>query len=140
MTTKMNLNGATRKALVAAIAEITGEKVIYRAIPTCNYDIGDITVTKDGCIICQDNSDILTALEEAGFTTESEAAESDGQPLRGYQGRAGRPCGGNQAARHPQARIRAVHYDAGKPAQRGDGIQRGPLGKPGRILNGVHQR
>ena len=25
MTTKMNLNGTTRKALVAAIAEITGE-------------------------------------------------------------------------------------------------------------------
>jgi len=48
MTTKMNLNGTTRKALVAAIAEITGEKAIYRAMPTCNYDIGDITVTKDG--------------------------------------------------------------------------------------------
>ena len=44
MTTKMNLNlnGTTRKALVAAIAEITGEKAIYRAMPTCNYDIGDI--------------------------------------------------------------------------------------------------
>ena len=28
MKTKMNLNGTTRKALVAAIAEITGEKAI----------------------------------------------------------------------------------------------------------------
>ena len=36
MTTKMNLNGTTRKALVAAIAEITGEKAIYRAMPTCS--------------------------------------------------------------------------------------------------------
>ncbi|MBQ3467504.1 MAG: hypothetical protein IJH21_04225 [Oscillospiraceae bacterium] len=62
MTTKMNLNGTTRKALVAAIAKITGEKAIYRAMPTCNYDIGDITVTKDGCIISPDDSDILTAL------------------------------------------------------------------------------
>lgn len=33
MKTKMNLNGTTRKALVAAIAEITGEKAIYRAMP-----------------------------------------------------------------------------------------------------------
>ena len=78
MTTKLNLNGTTRKALVAAIAEITGEKAIYRAMPTCNYDIGDITVTKDGCIICPDDSDILTALAEAGFTAESnDAAEQN---------------------------------------------------------------
>lgn len=78
MTTKMNLNGTTRKALVAAIAEITGEKAIYRAMPTCNYDIGGITVTKDGCIIFPDDSDILTALAEAGFTAESiEAGEQN---------------------------------------------------------------
>ena len=73
MTTKMNLSGTTRKALVAAIAEITGEKAVYRAMPTCNYDIDDITVTKDGCIICPDDSDILTALAERGFTAESDA-------------------------------------------------------------------
>lgn len=47
MKTKMNLNGTTRKVLVTAIAEITGEKAIYRVMPTCNYDIGEITVTKD---------------------------------------------------------------------------------------------
>ena len=38
MTTKMNLNGTTRKALVTAIAEITGEQPIYCKVPTCNYD------------------------------------------------------------------------------------------------------
>ena len=74
MTTKMNLNGTTRKALVAAIAEITGEPPIYRKVPTCNYDIGDITVTKDGSVICPDNSDILAALAEAGFTAENDEA------------------------------------------------------------------
>ena len=36
MTTKMNLNGTTRKALVAAIAEITVDQPIYRKVPTCN--------------------------------------------------------------------------------------------------------
>lgn len=78
MTTKMNLNGTTRKALVAAIAEITGEQPIYRKMLTCNYDIGDITVPKDGSVICQDDSDILTALAEAGFTAESiEAGEQN---------------------------------------------------------------
>ena len=70
MKTKMNLNGTTRKTLVAAISEITGEKAIYRNMPTSNYDIGGITVTKDGCIICPDESTILTALAAAGFFPE----------------------------------------------------------------------
>ena len=82
MTTKMNLNGTTRKALVAAIAEIAAEQPIYRKMPTCNYDIGDITVTKDGSIICPDDSGILTALAEADFTAEgikaTEQSESTG--------------------------------------------------------------
>ena len=77
MKAKMNLNGTTRKALVAAIAEITGEKAIYRKMPTSNYDIGDITVTKDGCIVCPDGSDILTALAAAGFFPE----ESETDPV-----------------------------------------------------------
>lgn len=72
MTTKMNLNGTTRKALVAAIAEITGDQPIYRKVPTCNYDIGNITVTKDGSIIYPDDSDILAALAEAGFIAKSD--------------------------------------------------------------------
>lgn len=72
MTTKMNLTGTDRKALVAAIAKITGEQPIYRKMPTCNYDIGDITVTKDGSIVCPDDSDILAALAEIGFNAEDD--------------------------------------------------------------------
>lgn len=72
MTTKMNLEGTTRKALVSAIVEITGEKAIYRAMPTSNYDIGEITVTRDGSIICPDDSDIITALAAVGFTAEDD--------------------------------------------------------------------
>ena len=83
MTTKMNLEGTTRKALVAAIAEITGEKAIYRNMPTSNYDIGDITVTRDGSIVCPDDSGILDALVEKGFTAETaEAAEPEDEPTR----------------------------------------------------------
>ena len=72
MTTKMNLQGTTRKTLVNAIAEITGEKAIYRAMPTSNYDIGEITVTRDGSIICPDDSDIITTLAAVGFTAEDD--------------------------------------------------------------------
>ena len=77
MKTKMNLNGTTRKALVAAIAEITGEKAIYRAMPTCNYDIGEITVTKDGSIVCPDGLDILTVLATVGFFPEEAEAVTE---------------------------------------------------------------
>ena len=81
MKTKMNLNETTRKAIVAAIAEITGEKAIYRAMPTCNYDIGEITVTKDGSIVCPDGSDILAALAAAGFfPDEAEAVTEAEEP------------------------------------------------------------
>ena len=76
MKAKMNLNGTTRKALVAAISEITEQKAIYRKMPTSNYDIGDITVTKDGCIVCPDGSDILTALAAAGFFPEESETDT----------------------------------------------------------------
>ncbi len=71
MTTKMNLEGTNRKTLVAAIVEITGEKPIYRNMPTSNYDIGDITVTRDGCIIYPDDSTILSDLAVKGFIAET---------------------------------------------------------------------
>ena len=83
MTTKMNLNGTTRKALVTAIAEITGEKAIYRAMPTCSYDIGEITVTKDGSIVCPDGTDILTALAAAGFFPEEAEAVMEAEEPTG---------------------------------------------------------
>ena len=81
MTIKMNLEGTTRKALVAAIAEITGEKAIYRNMPTSNYDIGEITVTRDGTIVYPDDSGILAALAEKGFIAETEGpAEPENKP------------------------------------------------------------
>ena len=67
MVRKMNLDGRARKALVAAIEELTGEKAVYRRMPTCNYDIGEITVLKDGSIDFPDGSDIIVRLAEMGF-------------------------------------------------------------------------
>ena len=75
MVRKMNLNGTARKALVATIEELTGEKAVYRRMPTCNYDIGEITVLKDGSIDYPDGSDIIKRLAEMGFVTEPEQTE-----------------------------------------------------------------
>lgn len=72
MVRKMNLDGTNRKALVAAIEELTGNKAVYRRMPSCNYDIGEITVTKDGSLEYPDGSDIIERLAEMGFTAEPE--------------------------------------------------------------------
>ena len=75
MVRKMNLDGTNRKALVATIEELTGEKAVYRRMPTCNYDIGEITVLKDGSIDYPDGSDIIERLAETGFAAEPEQTE-----------------------------------------------------------------
>ena len=45
MKANYNVTGAARKALVSAISNITGDKAIYKLMPTCAYEIGDITVS-----------------------------------------------------------------------------------------------
>ena len=72
MIRKIKLDGRVRKELVAVISEITGEKAVYCGMPTCNYDIGDITVTRDGGVECPDGSDIIDRLAERGFLAEPE--------------------------------------------------------------------
>ena len=72
MIRKINLEGRARKELAAAISEITGEKAVYRQMPTCNYDIGEITVTRDGSVEYPDGSDIIDRLAERGFLAEPE--------------------------------------------------------------------
>ena len=54
MKANYNVTGAARKALVSAISNITGDKAIYKLMPTCAYEIGDITVSKEGYVSCED--------------------------------------------------------------------------------------
>ena len=68
----MNLDGTSRNALVATIDELTGKKAIYLRMPTYNYDIGKITVTKDGSVKCSDGSDIIERIAGMGFTAKPE--------------------------------------------------------------------
>lgn len=67
---KMNYEGTKRKTLAAAIAEITGEKAVYKFTPTYAYESGDL-VGKDDARL----ADLLQALAEKGFATDNESQE-----------------------------------------------------------------
>lgn len=53
MEIKYRVTGKDRKALVMAIAEITGADVIYKGVPTCNYEVDYFTIDKFGTLICK---------------------------------------------------------------------------------------
>ena len=50
MEIKYGVTGKDRKALVMAIAEITGADAIYKGVPTCNYEVDYFTIDKSGTL------------------------------------------------------------------------------------------
>lgn len=73
MKANYNVTGEDRKALVAAIAKLTGDKAIYKRMPTCAYEIGDITVDKEGGVTCEDSEKLKRLIQNLiadGFTPE----------------------------------------------------------------------
>lgn len=75
MRADYNMTGAERRELVHAIEEITGEHAVYKFVPTCAYEIGDITVGKEGGVNCEDEvrlRQMMAALEEKGFHSDAE--------------------------------------------------------------------
>lgn len=79
MTIKFNCTGAERKKLVLAISKITGENAEYQFMPTCAYNIGTMTVDKEGTLHCKDNADIsglLKELRKRGFVAEKSDSDS----------------------------------------------------------------
>lgn len=73
MKANYNVTGNARKALVAAIENLTGEKAVYMRMPTCAYEIGNITVDKEGGVTCEDADKlerIIHNLIADGFTPE----------------------------------------------------------------------
>ena len=79
MEIKFNCTGAERKKLVQAISEITGENAEYQFMPTCAYNIGTMTVDKDGTLHCEDGTEISGLLEELqkrGFIADTEKADN----------------------------------------------------------------
>ncbi len=78
MEIKFNCTGTERKKLVQAISEITGENAEYQFMPTCAYNIGTMTVDKEGTLHCENGTDIDGLLEELhkrGFVAETNTAE-----------------------------------------------------------------
>lgn len=96
MELRVNLNGKNRKDLVAAIAELTGEQVVYMKVPTCAYKIGAFTVGKFGSMTIEDGATdskaelVIERLVEKGYeisgfqkeepVTEQQATETPQQP------------------------------------------------------------
>lgn len=80
MKANYNVTGNDRKALVAAIEKLTGDKAVYMRMPTCAYEIGDVTVDKEGGVTCEDADKlerIIHSLIADGFTPEdTEVVES----------------------------------------------------------------
>lgn len=62
-----------RKPFVQALEEITGTKSVYKKPPTFAYEVGCLTITRDGDLEFDDNvdadsmKDILSELEKRGF-------------------------------------------------------------------------
>lgn len=75
MEIKFDCTGTERKKLVQTISEITGENAEYQFMPTCAYNIGTLSVDKDGTLHCEDGTEISGLLEELrkrGFIAETE--------------------------------------------------------------------
>lgn len=78
MEIRYNVTGARRKELVKVIADTTGAKAKYKFMPTCNFEIGYFTVTKEGALLFDDQADsgevrkVLEAIAVAGFECETQ--------------------------------------------------------------------
>lgn len=84
MTYHFNVSGQDRKNLVKAISEQLGIEAKYLGVPSCAYQIGSYTVSKDGAISWSDLDDadpahldescnLMQALEAAGFHSDEAA-------------------------------------------------------------------
>ena len=79
----LNTHPTNRKEMVKAISELTGHVAVYLFMPTYAYEIGPMTVNKDGTISCDDSSvleQIMPMLVERGWldlpaNVEAPAAE-----------------------------------------------------------------
>ena len=86
MRISYNVTGEERKRLVGVIAEATGASPAYKFMPTCAYEVGRFTVSREGALEFDDRADtgeaeaVLAALAAAGFkgVRETEEAAGDG--------------------------------------------------------------
>ena len=72
---KFGVTGQDRKALVSAISEILNRPSEYLGAPDFKYQVGQITINKEGTAIGQLPFRLLSALAERGFTPNAEEPE-----------------------------------------------------------------
>lgn len=71
-----NVTGEHRKALVTAISEVVGIKIVYKRMSTASYVIDNLNVNKGGTLLADDRTDeatlnkVVATLADAGFNTE----------------------------------------------------------------------
>ncbi|MDD7220678.1 MAG: hypothetical protein PUI16_12015 [Clostridia bacterium] len=72
------LAGEQRKQMAQVISEIIQEKVVYMRVPTCAYQIGSFTISKEGILSWTENTDaemvkgVVAGLQMMGFTAKTE--------------------------------------------------------------------
>ena len=57
---KLNTHPENRKKMVRAISELTGLEATYMFTPTYSFQIGSVTVNRDGTIDCEDETMVET--------------------------------------------------------------------------------
>jgi hypothetical protein len=72
MQVKFNVKGKVRKALATAISEVLNIPVCYNGTPTYSYSVGEYSIDREGTLTGEDNSDLITALTDRGFSGETE--------------------------------------------------------------------
>lgn len=72
------LAGEQRKQMAQVISEIIQEKVVYKRVPTCAYQIGSFTISKDGVLSWTEDTDaetvqgVVAGLQMMGFNAKTE--------------------------------------------------------------------
>lgn len=72
------LAGEQRKQMAQVISEIIQEKVVYKRVPTCAYQIGTFNFSKDGVLTWTEDTDaetvkgVVAGLQMMGFTSKTE--------------------------------------------------------------------
>lgn len=55
-----NVQGEERRKLVQIVSEIINTAAVYKKVPTCAYEIGTFTVSKDGVLSWTEDTDVET--------------------------------------------------------------------------------
>lgn len=72
MEIRFTIEKSQRKGLAQKIAELTGSEVKYLGVPSCAYQIGSFTLSKDAVLDCgnENTEALLEELETAGYEHE----------------------------------------------------------------------